>query len=54
MDGRETFLGGLAREPGVNVLRGSILEAGPSPQKLHNTSTFFGPRKPGRLADPQE
>jgi predicted amidohydrolase len=37
------FLGGLARELGVYVLGGSILEGDPGSEKLHNTSTFFGP-----------
>jgi predicted amidohydrolase len=37
------FLGNLARELGVYVLGGSILEGDPSSRKLHNTSTFFGP-----------
>ncbi len=37
------FLGALARELGVYLLGGSILEKGPSPTKLHNTSTFYGP-----------
>ena len=37
------FLGNLARELGVYVLGGSILEGDPSARKLHNTSTFFGP-----------
>jgi len=37
------FLGDLARELGVYVLGGSILEADPSSTKLHNTATFFGP-----------
>src|SRR5215207_11030156 len=37
------FLGGLARELGVYVLGGSILEGHPGSEKLHNTSTFFGP-----------
>ena len=37
------FLGGLARELGIYVLGGSILEGQPSDTKLHNTSTFFGP-----------
>ena len=35
------FLGGLARELGVYLLGGSILEAGP--ERLYNTSTFFSP-----------
>ena len=37
------FLGGLAREIGVYVLGGSILEGASDSRKLHNTSTFFGP-----------
>jgi len=37
------FLGALARELGVYILGGSILERDPSSTKLHNTSTFFGP-----------
>jgi len=37
------FLGGLARELGVHVLGGSILEGDPLSEKLHNTSTFFRP-----------
>src|SRR5215213_4015683 len=37
------FLGGLARELGVYVLGGSILEEDPSSTTLHNTSTFFVP-----------
>jgi deaminated glutathione amidase len=37
------FLGSLARELGVYVLGGSILEGHPGSEKLHNTSTFFGP-----------
>jgi predicted amidohydrolase len=37
------FLGGLARELGIYLLGGSILEGGPSSTKLHNTSTFFRP-----------
>ena len=37
------FLGNLARELGVYVLGGSILEGHASSRKLHNTSTFFGP-----------
>ena len=37
------FLGGLARELGVFVLGGSILEGGPGDQKLRNTSAFFDP-----------
>ena len=37
------FLGGLARELGVYVLGGSTLEDVPGSDKLHNTSTFFGP-----------
>jgi predicted amidohydrolase len=37
------FLGGLARELGVYILGGSILEGDASSTKLHNTSTFFTP-----------
>ena len=37
------FLGGLARELGLYLLGGSILETDPHSTKLHNTSTFFGP-----------
>jgi len=37
------FLGGLAKELGVYLIGGSILEANLSSTKLHNTSTFFGP-----------
>lgn len=37
------FLGNLARELGIYILGGSILEGEPGGQKLHNTSTFFGP-----------
>jgi deaminated glutathione amidase len=37
------FLGGLARELGVFLLGGSILESAPGGDRLHNTSTFFGP-----------
>jgi deaminated glutathione amidase len=37
------FLGGLARELGVYVLGGSILEGEPGAQRLFNTSTFFDP-----------
>src|SRR5215210_4044716 len=37
------FLGGLARELGIYLLGGSILEDDPTSAKLHNTSTFFGP-----------
>ena len=37
------FLGTLARELGVYVLAGSILEGVPGSNRLHNTSTFFGP-----------
>jgi predicted amidohydrolase len=42
------FLGGLARELGVYVLGGSILEGEPGSEWLRNTSTFFGPN--GELA----
>ena len=37
------FLGALARELGVYVLAGSILERDSSSTKIHNTSTFFQP-----------
>ncbi len=37
------FLGGLARELGVYLLGGSILESEPGAQRLFNTSTFFDP-----------
>jgi predicted amidohydrolase len=37
------FLGDLARELGVYVLGGSILEGEPGAQRLFNTSTFFDP-----------
>jgi predicted amidohydrolase len=37
------FLGALARELGVYIIGGSILEKSPHSTKLHNTSTFFGP-----------
>ncbi len=38
------FLGGLARELGVWILGGSILEGGPdAARRLFNTSTFFDP-----------
>lgn len=37
------LLGGLARELGVYVLGGSILEAEPGAERLRNTSTFFSP-----------
>ncbi len=37
------FLGGLARELGVYVLGGSILEGEQDSEKLSNTSTFFDP-----------
>src|SRR3954470_23016688 len=37
------FLGGLARELGVYVLGGSILEGEPGAERLFNTSTFFDP-----------
>ncbi len=37
------FLGGLARELGVYLLGGSILEGGPDSGRLSNTSTFFDP-----------
>jgi deaminated glutathione amidase len=37
------FLGALARELGVYVLGGSILEGEPGAERLSNTSTFFNP-----------
>jgi deaminated glutathione amidase len=37
------FLGGLARELGLYVLGGSILEREPRAERLFNTSTFFHP-----------
>src|ERR687894_1387421 len=37
------FLGDLARELGVYVVGGSILEGEPGAQRLSNTSTFFNP-----------
>jgi predicted amidohydrolase len=37
------FLGGLARELGVWLLGGSILEGEVGAERLSNTSTFFGP-----------
>jgi deaminated glutathione amidase len=37
------FLGDLARELGVYVLGGSILEGDPGTERLSNTSTFFDP-----------
>ena len=37
------FLAGLARELGLYLLGGSILENDPDLTKLHNTSTFYGP-----------
>lgn len=37
------FLGGLARELGIYVIGGSILEGGPGARRMRNTSTFFGP-----------
>ena len=37
------FLSGLARDLGVWVLGGSILEGDSSAQRLYNTSTFFDP-----------
>jgi deaminated glutathione amidase len=37
------FLGGLARELGVYVLGGAILEGEPGAERLFNTSTFFDP-----------
>jgi len=38
-----SFLGDLARERGIYLLGGSILEGHPSSPKLHNTSTLFRP-----------
>ena len=37
------FLGELARELGIYLLGGSILEGDPGAQRLSNTSTFFDP-----------
>ncbi len=37
------FLGGLARELGIYLLGGSILEGSPDSERLSNTSTFFTP-----------
>jgi deaminated glutathione amidase len=37
------FLGSLARELGIYVLGGSILEGSPESERLSNTSTFFTP-----------
>ena len=37
------FLGSLARELGIYLLGGSILEGDPGAQRLSNTSTFFDP-----------
>lgn len=37
------FLGNLARELGVYVIGGSVLEGEPGGGRLHNTSTFFDP-----------
>jgi deaminated glutathione amidase len=37
------FLGNLARELGVYLLGGSILEGEPGAERLSNTSTFFDP-----------
>lgn len=37
------FLGGLARELGIYLLGGSILEDSPDSEHLSNTSTFFTP-----------
>ena len=42
------FLGGLARELGVYILGGSIVEGVPGTDRLFNTSTFFDPS--GELA----
>src|ERR687894_3313497 len=37
------FLGELARELGIYLLGGSILEGDPGAKRLSNTSTFFDP-----------
>ena len=37
------FLGGLARELGIYLIGGSILEGDPRSTQLYNTSTLFGP-----------
>src|SRR5918995_6926294 len=37
------FLGELARELGIYLLGGSILEGEPGAERLSNTSTFFDP-----------
>ena len=37
------FLGDLARERGIYLLGGSILEGRPASPKLHNTSTLVRP-----------
>lgn len=37
------FLGGLARELGVHLLGGSILESVGASEKMYNTSTLFAP-----------
>src|SRR5829696_10517326 len=37
------FMGDLARELGVYLLGGSILEGEPGSERLSNTSTFFDP-----------
>jgi deaminated glutathione amidase len=37
------FLSGLARELGVYLIGGSILESSSEAGRIHNTSTFFGP-----------
>jgi predicted amidohydrolase len=37
------FLGDLAKESGLYLLGGSILESDPASPKLHNTSTLFRP-----------
>ncbi|MGH3088525.1 MAG: carbon-nitrogen hydrolase family protein [Rubrobacteraceae bacterium] len=37
------FLGGLAKELGIYLLGGSILEGEPNSERLSNTSTFFTP-----------
>ncbi len=37
------FLGDLARELGIHLIGGSILEGGADAEFMHNTSTFFTP-----------
>jgi deaminated glutathione amidase len=37
------FLGDLARELGIYLLGGSILEGEPGAERMHNTSTLFAP-----------